>query len=56
MKRVFHPLGLALCRDETSDDFHFIFESLKLGLVRLGLEFQNKQIDLQADAADADAS
>ena len=53
MNRVFHPIGLALCHDETRYDFQFIFESLKIVIELLGLEFEYKEIALQADAADS---
>ena len=47
--RVFHPLGIALCQDEKSEGFQFIFESFKIGLSRLN----HPPIDLLADESDA---
>ena len=31
-KNEFHPVGIALCKTETEENFAFIFESLKLGV------------------------
>lgn len=52
MNNTFHPLGLALTRDEKSDDFEFIFKSLIIGLKRCSLPDLN-HVDLVADAADS---
>lgn len=52
VNNVFHPFGLALTRDETADDFEFLFTSLIVGLKRCQLEPLN-HVDLLADAADA---
>ncbi len=52
MDKVFHPLGIALCTDEKSDDFQFIFSSLKIGIEKCNYQ-QLSNIDLMADSADA---
>ena len=52
MDKVFHPLGISLCTDEKSEDFQFIFASLKIGIEKCGYQ-QLNNVDLMADSADA---
>ena len=51
-EKVFHPLGLALCKQETGNDFTFIFKSLLIGITRCGFQVP-KKVHLLADGADA---
>ena len=51
MDKVFHPLGLTLCKDEKSNDWEFIFRALKIGIERCGFK-QLEKADLMAEAAD----
>ncbi len=41
MDRKFHPISLAVCKNEKGEDFQFIFESLKAGVDdELKLDYQ----------------
>jgi hypothetical protein len=52
MDKVFHPLGIALCKDEKSKDFEFIFNGLKIGIDRCFFK-PLQHVDLLADASDS---
>ena len=52
MNKIFHPIGIALCKDEKTADFAFIFNSLVIGINRCNLPELN-HVDLLADAADS---
>ena len=52
MDKVFHPICIALCKDETGLDYQFIFRSLQIGIDRCGFGSLQK-VNLMADAADA---
>ena len=36
LNKAFHPFGLAVCKDEQTKDFEFLFESLQIGLDKIG--------------------
>ena len=52
MDKVFHPISIALCKDETCLDYQFIFRALQIAIDRCGFNSLH-QVDLMADAADA---
>jgi len=35
MNKAFHPFGLAVCTNEKTQDFEFIFQSLQIGLEKI---------------------
>ena len=49
---MFHPLGIAFCKDEKSNDFAFIFTSLNIDIQRCNLD-ELDSVNLLADAADS---
>ena len=49
----FHPCGLALCPDESTKDFEFIFGSMKTVLEKLNVGIEYKPNILVADSADS---
>lgn len=51
MNRSFHPCGLAICSNEKTGDFKFIFGSIKLGVTKINLNIDPDF--LISDAADA---
>ena len=51
-EKVFHPLGMALVKNETGVDFAFIFKSLLIGITRCGFKAP-KRVHLLADGAEA---
>jgi len=52
MDKVFHPIGLALCRDEKAEDFDFVCRGILHGIERCGYPML-ENVNLMADAADA---
>ena len=50
--KVFHPFLIAICTNETQHDFHFVFNSLQIGLKLIG-KTKLANVSLLADAADA---
>ncbi len=36
LNKAFHPFGLAVCKDEQTKDFEFLFSSLQIGLDKIG--------------------
>ena len=52
MNKVFHPIGIALCKDEESADFAFIYNSLVIGINRRNLPDLN-HVDLLVESADS---
>ena len=52
INKVFHPLGIAFCKDKKSNDFAFIFTSLNIGIQRCNLD-ELESVNLLADAADS---
>ena len=50
--KKFHPYGLAVCINEETDDFAFIFESLKVAINKIS-GFDYKPTTLVADASGA---
>ena len=51
-EKVFHPIGISLCKGEGEADFEFIFKSLVIGFSRCGLNpIEDEKIDLMADGA-----
>ena len=51
-EKKFHPFGLAVCMNETEEDFSFIFRSLKLTVNRI-CNFNYQPTTLIADASGA---
>ena len=51
----FHPIGLAISTNENQNDYHFLFQSIQIGLEGINLDPlpTNGSIHLMADAADA---
>lgn len=52
LNKAFHPFGLAICSNEKTEDFRFIFKSIQIGMQRLNKDLF-KPTALVADAADA---
>jgi len=52
MDRHFHIFGMAICSNEKTDDFKFIFRSVCDGLNRLEMETIQPEV-LISDASDA---
>ncbi|CAF1167498.1 unnamed protein product [Adineta ricciae] len=52
LNKVFHPFGLAICSNEKTKDFEFIFKSVQVGMQKMKKE-SLKPTALVADAADA---
>jgi predicted DNA-binding antitoxin AbrB/MazE fold protein len=52
LNKSFHPFGLAICSNEKTKDFEFIFKSLQTGLVNTNKDLF-KPTALVSDAADA---
>ncbi|CAF0964252.1 unnamed protein product [Adineta steineri] len=52
LNKVFHPFGLAICTNEKTKDFEFIFRSVQIGMKKINKELLNPTA-LVADAADA---
>ncbi|CAF1545409.1 unnamed protein product, partial [Rotaria sp. Silwood1] len=52
LKKVFHPFGLAICSNEQTKDFEFIFNSAQIGLKKINKNLL-KPSALISDAADS---
>ncbi|CAF2123572.1 unnamed protein product [Rotaria magnacalcarata] len=52
LNKVFHPFGLAICSNEKTKDFQFIFNSIQIGMQKIKKELL-KPTALVADAAGA---
>ncbi|CAF1159836.1 unnamed protein product [Rotaria sordida] len=52
LKKVFHPFGLAICSNEKTKDFKFIFNSIQIGLEKIKKDLL-KPSALVSDAADS---
>ena len=52
LKKVFHPFGLAICSNEKTKDFKFIFNSLQIGMQKVN-KTPLKPTALISDAADS---
>ncbi|CAF1449502.1 unnamed protein product [Adineta ricciae] len=52
LNKVFHPFGMAVCSNEKTKDFQFIFNSLQVGMQKIGKDLL-KPTALISDAADA---
>ncbi|CAF4575171.1 unnamed protein product [Rotaria sp. Silwood2] len=53
MIRQFHPFGFAVCSNENQNDFEFIFNCLRGGLLNLNLQMNEQELILIADGAEA---
>ncbi|CAF4368506.1 unnamed protein product [Rotaria sp. Silwood2] len=53
MIRQFHPFGFAVCSNEKQNDFEFIFNCLRGGLLNLNLQMNEQELILIADGAEA---
>ncbi|CAF3269215.1 unnamed protein product [Rotaria sp. Silwood2] len=52
LKKVFHPFGLAICSNEQTKDFEFIFNSVQIGLEKINKNLL-KPSALISDVADS---
>ncbi|CAF3896417.1 unnamed protein product [Rotaria sordida] len=52
LNKAFHPFGMAVCSNEKTKDFQFIFNSLQIGMQKIGKDLL-KPAALVSDAADA---
>lgn len=52
LNKMFHPFGLAICSNEKTKDFQFIFNSIQIDMQKINKELL-KPTALVADAADA---
>ncbi|CAF4727599.1 unnamed protein product, partial [Rotaria sp. Silwood2] len=52
LNKAFHPFGMTVCSNEKTKDFQFIFNSLQIGMQKIGKELL-KPAALVSDAADA---
>ena len=52
LNKVFHPFGLAICSNEKTKDFEFIFNSIQIGMGKLNKDLL-KPTSLISDAADS---
>jgi hypothetical protein len=52
MNKAFHPFGLAICSNEKTKDFQFIFNNIQLGMQKINKKFLQPKA-LISDAADA---
>ncbi|CAF4217556.1 unnamed protein product [Rotaria sp. Silwood2] len=52
LKKVFHPFGLAICSNEKTEDFEFIFNSIQIGLEKTKKDLL-KPSALVSDTADS---
>ncbi len=52
LKKVFHPFGLAICSNEKTKDFEFIFRSVQIGLEKIKKDLLKPSV-LVCDAADS---
>ncbi|CAF2936935.1 unnamed protein product, partial [Rotaria sp. Silwood2] len=52
LKKVFHPFGLAICSNEKTEDFEFIFNSIQIGLEKTKKDLL-KSSALVSDTADS---